>query len=189
MLDYNQIKPRKYILVDDEPYEVITSQVSRKQANKPVNRTKLKHLLTGRVIEYTFHVSDKVDEAEMETREIKYLYSNRGESWFSDPEDPSDRFSIPTEDIEDDLRFILPNEIATAKLFNDKITGFKIPIKIELKVTEAPPNIKGNTSSGGSKTVVTETGLKVITPLFIEAGDIIRINTDTGEYVERVSKK
>jgi elongation factor P len=74
MLNYNEIKERKYILVDDEPYEVVAAQVSRKQANKPVNKTKLKSLMNGRVFEHTFHMSDKVHEADMSKKNYIYIY-------------------------------------------------------------------------------------------------------------------
>ena len=94
ILQYNEITVRKYIDLDGEPYEVITSQVSRKQANKPVNKTKIKSLITGKVIEKPFHSSEKVQEAELEKTKIKYLYENKGEYWFCDPENPRDRYSL-----------------------------------------------------------------------------------------------
>jgi elongation factor P len=94
-LDYSEIVPRKIILVDDEPYEVVSSHVFRKQQRKPVNATKLKNLLSGKVTEYSFHQSEKIEEAEIDEREVKFLYSNRGEWWFADPKNPADRFKVP----------------------------------------------------------------------------------------------
>ena len=87
MLSYNEITKRKYIDLDGEPYEVISSQVSRKQANKPVNKTKVKSLISGKVIEKVFHVSDKAQEADLDTQKIKYLYENKGEYWFCEEGD------------------------------------------------------------------------------------------------------
>jgi len=189
MLSYNEITPRTYIVLDGEPYEVITSQVSRKQANKPVNKTKVKNLTTGRVIEKVFHVSDKGEKADIENRKIKYLYSNRGEYWFADPDNPKDRFNLPEDVVGNMSDFVKENSLVDALVFNDKTIGIKIPIKVELVVKEAPPAVKGNTATGATKQVTLETGMVTNVPLFINEGDIISINTDTGEYTARVEKK
>ena len=195
MLNYNQIKERAYIIHDGEPWEVIASQVSRKQANKPVNKTKLKNLVNGRVIEHTFHVSDKANEAEVSRREVQFLYyqEKQDEYWFADPSNPKDRFVLPETVIPDTMRFVREKDTVQALVFTDKegedmIIGLKIPIKVELTVAEAPPNIKGDTATGGNKVVTLETGATVNAPLFINAGDVIAVKTETGEYTERVSK-
>jgi elongation factor P len=188
MLNYNDITPKKYIEIDGEPYEVVSSQVSRKQANKPVNKTKIKSLISGRVVEKVFHVSDKAKEADIETKVIKYLYTNRGEYWFSEENDPSKRFNLPEDVVGRMGDFIKENSLVDALVFNNNVIGVKIPIKVELKVKEAPPAVKGNTATGATKQVVLETGLVVNTPLFINEGDIVSVNTDTGEYTGRVEK-
>jgi len=187
MLEYNQITERKYIELDGEPYEVLSSHVFRKQQRKPVNQTKLKNLITGKVIERSFHQSEKVEEADIGRTDVKYLYTNRGEWWFCSPTDPSDRMKFSEEIIGDQRIFLKENAVVTAMTFNDEIIGFKLPIKVELAVTEAPPNVKGNTAQGGNKQVTLETGATVNVPMFINTGDILRINTETGEYVERVT--
>lgn len=188
MFNYNEITVGKYINLNGEPYEVVSSQVSRKQANKPVNKTKIKSLISGRVVEKVFHVSDKANEADIETQEIKYLYNNRGEYWFCEKNDPSKRFSLSEDVVGNMSKFIKENSIVSATLFDEKIVGVQIPIKITLKVTEAPPAVKGNTATGATKQVTLETGLMVNTPLFINEGDAIRINTETIEYTERAEK-
>ncbi len=193
MLSYNEIKERKYILFKGEPYEVLSSHVSRKQANKPVNKTKLKSLRTGRVIEHTFHMSDKVDEVEIEKRFIVYIYSKGNEEhWFHEMENKSARFPLSQEIVGNTIQYIKSGDKVEALIYNDGneefIIGLKLPIKVEMKVTEAPPSIRGNTSSGGSKVVKTDTGMSVTVPLFIKEGDIILVNTESGEYVERISK-
>lgn len=189
MLAYNDITPKKYIEIDGEPYEVITSQVSRKQANKPVNKTKIKSLISGRVIEKVFHVSDKAEEADIETQTIKYLYNNRGEYWFCEKDNPSKRFHLSEDVVGKMGNFVKENSLVDALMFNENIIGIKIPIKVDLKVAEAPPAVKGNTATGATKQVTLETGLVVNTPLFINEGDIVSVNTDTGEYTGRVEKK
>lgn len=188
MLEYNEITLRKVILVDGQPYEVLDSHVFRKQQRKPVNQTKLRHLITGKVTEMAFHVSEKVEEAELSTKEVKFLYVNKGEYWFCDPKNPSDRFKLDEEMLGVSIKFVKPNDILNAVIFNEEIIGVKVPIKVELKIKEAAPAVKGNTVSGGTKSVVLETGAVIFVPLFINEGDVIRINTETGEYVERVDK-
>ena len=190
MLEYNEVVERKYIVLDGAPYEVITSHVFRKQQRKPVNATKLKNLISGKVTEYSFHVSEKVEEAEIDEREIKYLYANagKGEYWFCLPTDPSKRFSFTEDQIGHQIKLMKPNTVITQLMWGDKTTGFKFPPMVELKVTEAPPNIKGDSAVGGNKVVIVETGANINAPLFVNEGDVIRINTETGEYRERVGK-
>ncbi len=192
LLEYNEIRERKIILWEGEPYEVISSHVFRKQQRKPVNATKLKNLITGRVAEISFASSDKIEEADISTRTVKFLYKNRGEAWFTEQNDPSKRFSMKEEIVGDQLKFVKENTLVDLIIFTneddeEKIIGLKIPIKVELKVVEAPPSVKGNSVTGGNKPVVLETGASINVPLFIEAGEIIRINTETGEYVERAN--
>jgi len=190
MLEYNEIVQRKYIVLDGEPFEVVTSHVFRKQMRKPVNQTKLKSLISGKVVERSFGQAEKAEEADITTRDIKYLYSNRGEFWFCEEKDPSKRFDIPEATLGDSSKYMKENTLVSALIFHsddeEQIIGIKTPVKVELAVKEAPPNVKGNTAQGGNKPVVLETGAVVTVPMFINAGDIIRINTDTGEYVERV---
>ena len=186
MLDYSEIVGGKFIALDGQPWEVIDSHVFRKQQRKPVNATKLKNLITGKVTERSFHASEKVEEADILERDVKYLYNNRGEFWFCEPADPSQRFKIEQSVIGPQSRFIKKDSIVQALSFQDKIIGLKIPIKIDLKVTEAHPAVKGNTAQGGTKVVTVETGATVDVPMFIKEGEIIRINSETGQYAERV---
>ncbi|OGZ08457.1 MAG: hypothetical protein A3C93_01460 [Candidatus Lloydbacteria bacterium RIFCSPHIGHO2_02_FULL_54_17] len=188
MLDYNEVTPHKFILRDGEPYEVLTHWVFRKQQRKPVNQTKLKNLISGKVVEITFHQNEKVQEADMGARKIKYLYTNRGESWFCDPENPGDRFQLDADVVGDALRFVKTNSIIDGVTFEDDIISIRPPVKVELKVTEAAPAVRGNTSGNALKIVTIETGATVSVPMFINEGDIVRVNTDTGEYAERVEK-
>jgi len=189
MLEYNEILKGKVILLGDEPYEVLDAHVFRKQQRKPVNQTKLRHLITGKVTEQAFHVSEKAEEADLSTKSVKYLYTNKGERWFCAENNPADRFMLSEETIRTGAQFLKPNMLVEALVFDDQIIGIKIPIKMELRVTEAPPAVKGNTAQGGSKLITLETGVTLNAPLFINEGDVVRINTTTGEYVERVDKK
>jgi elongation factor P len=189
MLEYNEILKGRVILVGEEPYEVLDAHVFRKQQRKPVNQTKLRHLITGKVTEQAFHVSEKVPEADLSTKPVKYLYQNRGEQWFCANDNPADRFMLEQDLIGTAGQFMKPNMVVEALVFDEKIIGIKIPIKMDLLVKDAPPAVKGNTAQGGTKTVTLETGATIEAPMFINEGDVIRINTETGEYVERADKK
>ena len=194
MLEYNEITVGKQIIFDNEPWEVVASHVFRKQQRKPVNATKLKNLITGRITEYSFHVSEKAEEADIESKNIKFIYGAKGEYWFNEENDASKRFSLTSDQVGFGAKFLKKDEVVKAMVFNDpsnpsgqdRVIGVKLPIKVELKVVEAPPSMKGNTAQGGNKVVKVETGAMINTPLFINEGDVIRINTDTGEYAERV---
>jgi elongation factor P len=138
-------------------------------------------------VEHSYHVSDKAEEAELGKREIKYLYTNKGEYWFCEINDPSKRFQLKAEMVGDGSKFLKTNSVVEALIFDDKIIGVKLPVKVELKVIEAADAVKGNTVQGGTKSIKLETGAEIQAPMFIKQGEIIRINTETGEYVERVN--
>src|ERR1700744_2721059 len=111
MLEYNEILPKRVILLDGQPYEVLDAHVFRKQQRKPVNQTKLRNILTGKVTEQAFHVSEKVEEADLSTRSVKYMYQNRGEYWFCAEKDPSDRFMLSEEVIGPAGQFMKTNSV------------------------------------------------------------------------------
>lgn len=185
MLEYNEILPKKVILLDGAPYEVLDAHVFRKQQRKPVNQTKLRHLITGKVTEQAFHVSEKVPEADLSTRNVKYLYTNKGEFWFCAENNPADRFELSQDIIGTPGQFLKPNTVVEALVFDDEIIAVRVPIKVELTVKDAPPAVRGNTAQGGTKQIVLETGATVNAPLFINEGDKVIVNTQLGEYVER----
>lgn len=188
ILSYNEIVQKKVIDYNNEPYEVLSSHVFRMQQRKPVNQTKLRHLVSGKVIEISFHQNESVPESDIETTNAAYLYTNKGESWFAETGNPKNRFSFSEESIHDKVQWLKPNAEVEVLLFREKPVSIKIPIKVDLKVTDAPPAVKGDTATGGSKIVTLESGATILTPLFINPDDVLRINTDTGEYVERVNK-
>ncbi len=192
MLEYSEIRTGKIIIYEDEPCEVLDNHVARTQMRKPQNQVKLKSLLSGRTWNATFHAADKADEADIIKRDIKFLYSNKGEYWFCDLDDASNRFKIDEKVIGDKAMYMKANEKVTAMIWDDdddeKIIKVLLPIKMEFTVKEAPPSIRGNTANGGGKVAVLENGIKISVPFFVEEGDKVVINTENGEYVERVSK-
>lgn len=190
-LDYNEIKPGVVIIHDDQPYEVIASHSARKSMGKPSNQVKMRNVINGKVIEIAFHASDMADEADLLKKEIKFLYKTpKGEFWFSDINNPANRFTLPGDLIGEKVNYLKGNTVVQAKIFDyedeEKIIGLILPVKMEFKIIDCPPNVRGDTQSGGSKIATIETGAKVNVPLFVDNGEMIRVNTETGEYVERV---
>ena len=195
VLSYNEIVQKKVIVYNGDPYEVLSSHVFRMQQRKPVNQTKLRNLVSGKVTEISFHQNENVEEADIQKIGALYLYTRSlpagrqgGESWFAEVGNLKNRFSFPEDTVADKIPWLKQNASVEVMLFNEKPVTVAIPVKVELKVTDAPPAIKGDTATGGNKLVTLETGATVLTPLFISPGDMIRINTDTGEYAERVEK-
>lgn len=188
ILSYNEILQKKVIVYNGEPYKVLSSHIFRMQQRKPVNQTKLQHLVSGKVIEISFHQNESVPEADIARMEATYLYTNRGESWFCEAGNPKNRFSFPEDAVHDKVQWLIQNSPVECLIFEDKPVTLEIPIKMDLKVTEAPPAVKGDTATGGNKLVTLESGATVLTPLFINPGDVLRINTETGDYVERMEK-
>jgi elongation factor P len=190
LLTYSEIRERSIIIYENEPCEVVESHVARTQQRKPQNQVKLKSLLSGRTFTATFHTSDMAEEAEISKKNIKFLYQNRGEFWFCDPEDPKNRFQLSEDLISNGAQFLKDNMMVTGLVYensngDEQIIQIKLPIKVDLKVKDAPPTMKGNTASGGGKPITLETGAVVNAPFFVEAGDMVVVNTETGEYVER----
>lgn len=188
VLSYNEITPKKVIIFNDDPYLVVSYHVFRKQQRKPVNITKLKNLKTGRVVENTFHVNETAEEADLENRNITFIYRKDNEYWFHNTGKPSERFSLEADLVGEQGKFLKDRAEVSAVVYEDEVIGIKIPIKLELKVTQAMDAVKGNTSSGAQKEVTLETGAVIMAPMFINEGDIVAVNTESGEYSERVSK-
>jgi elongation factor P len=191
MLNYSDIRERAYIIYEKEPYEVLESSIKKKNRQKPANQTKIRNLLSGAIKQVAFHQSDNVKAADISRKTVTYSFSkfNRQaestEYWFYEGENKGDRFMLSEEAVGDAHFYMKENTKIDALTWDDEVIGIKLPIKVELTVKEAPPNIKGNTVSGGDKKVTLETGAVVTVPMFIEAGDELIINTETGQYVER----
>lgn len=185
MLSYNEVKPGVAVIVDGEPYVCTWNNIMKKQQRRPVNQTKLRHIIKGNSIEYSFQQSDKLEEAEIETRPSIFIYERNGEWFFHETGDKSKRFSVGDEEVGSSGHFLKNNTQVDTLWFEGKLFRVRIPIKMELKVAEAPPNTRGNTAQGGNKVVILETGATLTVPMFVKQDDVIRINTETGEYVER----
>ncbi|MEK7452829.1 MAG: elongation factor P [Patescibacteria group bacterium] len=187
-LNYNELKPGTLLRFNGDPYEVLEYDFLRMQQRKPVAQVKMRNIITGNTQNHTFHQSDKIEAAEISYNKIKYLYLNKGEYWFCEENNPKNRFSLKESIVKDKMDFIKSNSLIEASMYDEKIIGVRIPIKVELKITEAPPGIKGDTAQGGTKQAKVETGATINVPLFINQDDIIKVNTETRSYIERAEK-
>ena len=176
------------IRFNNEVFEVIDVAFMRMQQRKAVVTTKLKNLISGKVVDRTWQASDAIEEVDIERVDAIFLYSHRGEFWFQEKDNPKNRFMISEEILGTPSQFLKPQTEVTSFMLDNKPIKVQMPIKMELEVLEAPPSIKGNTAQGGTKTITLQGGAKINAPLFINQGDVVRVNTETGQYVERVEK-
>lgn len=188
MLSYSELQRGRIIIVNDQPHEIMEAVNTFKGRGHSYLQMKIKNLVSGAITAKTAQPRDSFEEAEVEEKEAKFIYANRGKFVFSELDNPSKRFELTEEQIGTKASFLKPNEEVTTIIFNDKVINIVIPIKVHLKVTEVPPGVKGDRAQAGNKSVTLETGAKVNVPLFINENDIIEINTESGEYVRRVNE-
>ena len=186
MLTHTDLKKGVEFIFEDQPWVVLEAQLLKMAQRRPVIQSKIRNLIDGRVQEKNFQQGDVFKEANLEKHEIKYLYNTKGQYWFSEPNDPSKRFFFTEDQIGPQAKFLKPNGLVVGIEYQEKIINFRLPIKVELKVKETPPGIKGDRAQGGTKEATLESGSVIQVPLFIEEGDIIEVNSETGQYVKRV---
>lgn len=180
----NSIHVGMTLLYCGEPYQVLIANFSRQQQRKPVMQTKMKSLISGKVLEINFKPGDTLEEADLEKRKADYLYRDDRGVYFMDTK-TYDQFSLDKELLGDRAFLLKEGTSIDIVTFEEKPISVSFPPKMDLKVTNSPPGIKGDSASNVTKQVTLETGLTVQAPLFIKEGDMIRINTDTLSYVER----
>lgn len=171
-------------MLEGEPYVVVSAEFLRKQQRRPVVRSVLRNIRTGQTKEHSFQQSDKVPEADIERKPFQFLYTNEN-SWSFMDQETYEQIELSKDAVGDAAQFLLEGQEATLVLFERNPVGVELPIKIDRKVIEAAPGVRGNTSTNVMKEVVVEGNVRVKAPLFIKEGDSIRIDTRTGEYVER----
>jgi elongation factor P len=159
----------------------------RTAQRKPVMQTKLRNVITGKVMEYSFKFGEKVEEADVTREKANFLYADESGTHFMNNE-TFETVDMPKEVTQEQENFLKEGMEVQILRFNNKPVSIDLPIKVELKVTEAPPNVVGNSGGSVTKPVTMETGLSVNVPMFIKEGDILRIDTRSGEYVERASQ-
>jgi elongation factor P len=185
-LAYTDLTKGVLFVIDGAPYEVLETHFLRMQQRKAVVQTRIRNLITGKLLDRNYQASDTFEEAEIERKHAMFIYESKGQYWFHEEGNPKARFALEKDVVGDQGQFLKPNTRVSTMTFEDKVIKVEIPVKMEFKVTEAPPALKGNTAQGGTKVVTIEGGAKISAPLFVNEGDMIRVNTQTGSYVERV---
>lgn len=187
MLDMNDIRVGTLVKIGGQPYLCLWSDFMRTAQRKPVRRTKLKNIITGNILEQTFKHGDKIEEADVERTKASYLYSDDSGAHFMDSAS-YEQVALPKDMVGEQLQFMKDGVEYTLVTFEGKPITVELPKKVELKVIETSDVVRGDTAQGAVyKDAAIETGATIKVPMFIKQGDIVRINTETGEYTERVT--
>lgn len=185
MYSLTDLKVGTCISLDGEPYIVTAYQHSKQARGGAVVNVKLKNLITGNTLPKTFQGSDKIEPANMTFSKAQYLYNDGDDYHFMEGES-FEQFSFSKDVLGDQVLYLVDGTDVDIQNYDGKPIGVRLPVKMTLKIIETPPGVKGNTADGGgNKPAKLETGLKVNVPLFVNEGQSIVVNTDTGEYVER----
>ncbi|MCX6795481.1 MAG: elongation factor P [Candidatus Falkowbacteria bacterium] len=184
MLDFNQIKTGKVIKVNNLPYVIVKTDHHKMGRGGAVLKVKCRNLIDGNTLEKTFQGAEKAEEAETENKKANFMYKDKEEAYFMDNEN-FEQFSLSLESIGEKVGYLKEGTDVSVLYFNDKPVSIDLPIKMDFKVVSAPPSVRGNSAGNVTKQVELETGALINVPLFIDEGDVVRINTDSGEYVER----
>lgn len=171
--------------IEGNIYQIIDFQHVKPGKGAAFVRTKLKNIINGGAVEKTFRPNEKFPKAHIERKDMQYLYSD-GELYnFMDTE-TYDQIALNAEVIGDALKFVKENETVKICSHNNNVFAVEPPLFVELAITETEPGFKGDTAQGATKPAVVETGATVYVPLFVEQGDVLKIDTRTGEYLSRV---
>lgn len=184
MLSIAQLKVGTKFEYKNEPWVVLESNHLKLGRGGGIQQLKIKNLLNGKIVKENLKGNERLEEADIQTRNIQFLYSSNFESFFMDSSS-FDQYCIETNIIENKIKYIKPEQGVTGVFYKDKLIEINVPDKVTLKVTNAEPGLKGDRQSAGTKPVTLETGVNVQVPLFIKVNDLIVINAQTGEYSER----
>lgn len=187
MYETNDFRKGLKILFENEPYMVIDFQHVKQGRGSQFTRTKLKNLITNMNLEKTFKSGEKFGVPDVMAKEVIFLYKDESAFHFMD-QSSYEQYDLTKEDILDAKNYLVDGLQINMLFFNDKVIGLDLPSQVNLTVVQTEPGVKGNTVSGGSKPAILETGLAVNVPFHINEGDVLKINTKTGHYLERVSK-
>jgi elongation factor P len=183
----NEFRSGLKVMIDGEPCAIVENEFVKPGKGQAFNRVKVRFLKTGRVVDRTFKSGESVEAADVVDTDLQYLYTD-GEHWhFMDPES-FEQHATGTEALGDAAKWLKEQDMCTVTLFNGEPLSVTPPNFVNLRVTETDPGVRGDTSSGGSKPATLETGAVVRVPLFIEVGEVLKIDTRSGEYVSRVKE-
>ncbi len=181
MLLGNQIRKGGVIVHNGEPHLVVSHFIQKFGRGGAHNKTKLKSLITGSSFPVTYNSTDRVEEADVSRRTMQFLYNDTEKAYFMDPE-TFDQVEILTDEINGGTDYLKADQKYIALFFEDNLISIEVPLKVSMKVTSAPPAVKGDSANNPQKEATTETGAKVMVPLFIKEGDIIEVNTEDNGY-------
>lgn len=184
MISTNDFKTGLTIELNGDPCQIVDFQHVKPGKGAAFVRAKIKNLKNGSVIEQTFRAGEKIPRAVLDRRHMQYLY-NDGESFVFMDNENFEQIFLTQEQLDDAEKFLKENMECQIMLYQGKVLGLDLPNTVELEVVETEPGIKGDTASGGSKPATLETGLVVQVPFFVNTGDILRIDTRSGQYIER----
>ena len=170
--------------MDGKVYQIIEFQHVKPGKGAAFVRTKIKNVITGAVLERTFNPSEKMPKAHIERKDMEYSYEDGGIYYFLDPES-YEMVPVNASDLSDNFKFVKENMTCKILSYKGKVFGVEPPNFVELQVTNTDPGFKGDTATNATKPATLETGAEIRVPLFIDEGDMIRIDTRTGEYMER----
>jgi elongation factor P len=186
MIDSGEMRKGLTIELDGKLYQVMSYQHIKIGRGSAVVKMKLRDIVGGHTIERTFQASEKFNRARLESRIMQYLY-NDGDAYYFMDEKTFEQIPISSEQLGDALDYLKENDSVEVSSYKGKIIGVELPITVELEVTETGPGFKGDTATAGNKPAKLETGITIQVPLFINNGDVIKVDTRTGQYLERVS--
>jgi len=187
MFESSDLKKGLKIEIDGEPYAIVQFEFTKPGKGQALYKCRLKNMVTGTQFDRTFRSGDKFKQPDLDEQEMEYLYSDGGQYCFMNTTTYEQVF-LSAEMVGDAINFLKENTVCNILLFDGTPIGISLPIFINLKVEKSDPWIKGDTASGDSKPATLETGYVIQVPPFIEEGEMLRIDTRTGEYVERVKK-
>jgi len=173
------------ILIDGDPFAVVENEFVKPGKGQAFNRVRIRNLKTGRVVDRTFKSGDSVEAADVVDREMQYLY-NDGELWYFMDQTSFEQFPAGEAAVQDALIWLKEEDLCNVTLWNNVPLLVNAPNFVELRITETDPGIRGDTAQGGVKPAKLETGAVVRVPLFVEEGELIRVDTRSGEYISRV---
>lgn len=186
MYTITDLKPGRAITLDGEPFLILSSQFGRKSQSKANMQCKLKNLKNGSIVAKNFQGSEKIEPAEVGYRHVQYLYAGSGVRSFMDLQ-TYDQFELPDETIGDGVQFLTDGMEVDALMFEEKPIGIKLPVTVILEIVETSPGLRGDTAQGGDKPAKLSSGATINVPLFVKEGEKIKVNTESGEYVERAN--
>ena len=181
----NEFKSGVKILLENDPYAILENEMVKPGKGQAFNRVRIRNLKSGRVIERTFKSGDTVEAADVVETEMQYLYADDQFYYFMNTEN-YEQIPVDKGKVGDANLYLKENDTCQLVMYGEEVIGVELPLSVEMTIVDTDPGFKGDTATGGSKPATTDTGLVVQVPLFVDIGTRIKVNTDSGSYIERI---